>query len=339
MAVDVTLDGDRYFYLKLEPGANNEKLYMRGVAAGSPEKLLVDPSALVKSPQEHYTINYFVPSLDGRYVAYGISEGGSENAVIHVIESATGNVLPDAIDRCKFVGVTSWLPDNSFYYVRFPKPAPNADPTTSELKSVAYLHVLGRNPDSDPAIFGYGVNPDVKFAPIDFPIVARTPASPYVIGLVAHGVQNEGTLYVAAADAVTTPSTPWKKLLDVDSAVTLLLVVLTPVETEAMPVDAEVDSDVTLLTPVLRPVEAEVDRAVTLLFVVLTPVDTEAMPLVAVLRPVDADVERDVTSDDSSVDSDVTLLTPVLRPVEADVDDKQGSQGEGDNADGGKGVA
>lgn len=217
---DVTLDGDRYFYLKLEPGANNEKLYMRGVAAGSPEKLLVDPSALVKSPQEHYTINYFVPSLDGRYVAYGISEGGSENAVIHVIESATGNVLPDAIDRCKFVGVTSWLPDNSFYYVRFPKPAPNADPTTSELKSVAYLHVLGRNPDSDPAIFGYGVNPDVKFAPIDFPIVARTPASPYVIGLVAHGVQNEGTLYVAAADAVTTPSTPWKKLLDVDSAVT-----------------------------------------------------------------------------------------------------------------------
>jgi prolyl oligopeptidase len=216
----VTLDGDYYFYLKLAPNANNEKLYMRGVASDAPEKLLVDPSLLAKSPKEHFTINYFLPSLDGHYVAYGISEGGSENAVLHVIDTTTGVTLPDSIDRCKYVGATSWLPDNSFYYVRFPKLAPNADPATSELKPVAYLHVLGRDPDADPAVFGIGVNPDVKFTPIDFPIVLRTPVSPYVIGLVQHGVQNEGTLYVVNADAITGPSTPWKKLLDVDSDVT-----------------------------------------------------------------------------------------------------------------------
>jgi prolyl oligopeptidase len=216
----VTLDGDHYFYLKLEPNANNEKLYMRGVAPGSPETLLIDPSTIAKSPSEHYTINYFLPSLDGRYVAYGISEGGSENAVIHVMDTTTLKVLPDAIDRCKFVGPTSWLPDNSFYYVRFPKPAPNADPSTAELKPIAYLHVLGRDPDADPAVFGYGVNPDVKFAPIDFPIVVRTPVSPYAIGLIQHGVQNEGTLYVVNADLVTNAATPWKKLLDVDADVT-----------------------------------------------------------------------------------------------------------------------
>ena len=119
----VTLDGPYYFYEKLNPGDNSPKLYVRDVN-GSAERVLVDPQSLA-SAGKHYTINYFLPSLDGRYVSYGISEGGSEAAVIHVVETATGRVLPDAIDRAYYIGVTSWRPDgNSFYYVRFPKLKP-----------------------------------------------------------------------------------------------------------------------------------------------------------------------------------------------------------------------
>jgi hypothetical protein len=72
---------------------------------------------------------------------------------------------------------------------------------------------------------------------------------------------------------------------DVESEVTLLSVVLTTVDTDAMPVEAEVDSDVTLLLPVLMAVEAEVDSEVTLLLTVLTVVETDAIP-------VDAEVDR-----------------------------------------------
>ena len=112
--------------------------------------MLVDPQSLATAGK-HYTINYFLPSLDGSRVAYGISEGGSEAAVIHVVETATGHVLPDAIDRAYYFGVTSWLPDDkSFYYIRFPKLQPGESETDKETRAVAYLHVLGRDPDSDP---------------------------------------------------------------------------------------------------------------------------------------------------------------------------------------------
>ena len=39
---------------------------------------------------QHFAIDYFAPSPDNQYVAYGISPGGSEESVLHVVEVATG---------------------------------------------------------------------------------------------------------------------------------------------------------------------------------------------------------------------------------------------------------
>ncbi|MGA9017874.1 MAG: prolyl oligopeptidase family serine peptidase [Candidatus Cybelea sp.] len=205
----VTRDGPYYFYEKINPGDNSPKLYVRNVD-GSGERVLVDPQSLATAGK-HYTINYFLPSLDGGRVAYGISEGGSEAEVIHVVDTTTTQVLPDAIDRAYYFGVTSWLPDgNSFYYVRFPKLRPGEPETDKEKRAVAYLHVLGRDPDRDVAVFGYEVNPKIPFGPTDFPIVLRSPVSPYTVGVVLHGVANERTIYathatVLGSDVAWTP--------------------------------------------------------------------------------------------------------------------------------------
>jgi prolyl oligopeptidase len=216
---DVTVDGQYYFYEKLKPGENSPKLYARNMAGGD-ERLLVDPETLA-SAGKHYTINYFLPSLDGSKVAYGISEGGSEASVIHVVETATGNVLPDAIDRAYFVGATSWLPDNkSFYYVRFPALKPGEPETDKETRAVNYLHVLGRDPNRDVPVFGYGVDPRITFAPTDFPIVGYSPASPYTVGLVAHGVQNEVDIYIAQVPDARSGKFAWKRILDSGDDVT-----------------------------------------------------------------------------------------------------------------------
>ncbi len=69
---------------------------------------------------------------------------------------------------------------------------------------------------------------------------------------------------------------------------TLLLVLLNPVESEPMPVEVAVDRDVIELLVDEIPVDAEVDSDVTLLLVVLSPVDSEPMP-------VDVDVESEAT--------------------------------------------
>lgn len=215
----LTLDGDSYFYLKSNPGDDSPKLYVRKTTGGG-ERVLIDPQSLAVAGK-HYTINYFLPSLDGKYVAYGISEGGSEAAVIHVVETAAGNVLPDTIDRAYYVGVTSWLPDGkSFYYVRFPKLQPGESETDKETRPVTYLHVLGRDPDKDVAVFGYGVNPSLAFSPTDFPAVLYSPASPYMLATVSNGVQNEMTIYATRASSVDSPGVAWRKIVTPADGVT-----------------------------------------------------------------------------------------------------------------------
>ena len=213
----VTRVGPYFFYEKLKPGENSPKLYVRN-ADGGDERLLVDPQNLATSGK-HYTINYFLPSLDGKYVAYGISEGGSEAAVIHVVETETARVLPDAIDRAYFFGVTSWISDDAFYYVRYPKLKPGEPETAKETRAVAYLHVLGQDPDRDPAVFGYGVNASIPFGKTDVPIVVYSPASPYTLGVIVHGVQRERAVY-AVREPVRSADVSWKRIVDTADDVT-----------------------------------------------------------------------------------------------------------------------
>lgn len=215
----VVRDGGMYFYLKENPGENSYKLYVRPVVGGG-ERVLVDPAKLA-SAGKHYTINYFLPSLDGARVAYGISEGGSEASVIHVVETATGRILPDAISRAYFLGVTSWLPGGkSFYYVRFPELKPGESPLLKETRAVNYLHVLGRDPDKDVPIFGYGIDKNIPFGPTDFPFVEYSPVSPYLLTAVVHGVQNEQTIYALKSPPVTAAGAPWQKVVSDDDDVT-----------------------------------------------------------------------------------------------------------------------
>ncbi len=217
----IVRDGDLYFYQKRNPEDNADKLYVRH-AGQSDERVLVDPQKLVTKAGQHFNIDYFLPSWDGAYVAYGISEGGSENADLHVIETQTGTVLPDTISRAKYVGASGWRSDSrAFYYLRFPKLAPGESSNDAELKPVSYLHVIGADPEKDPPVFGYGVDPALTFQPTDFALVVTSPASSIALGVVAHGVQNEETVYAAPAASVTgAHAVPWKKVVDVGDDVT-----------------------------------------------------------------------------------------------------------------------
>src|SRR3989454_12174927 len=212
------LPGGRYVYQKRLATEDVAKLYMRDGLTGE-EKLLVDPVKLGAPGDAAHVINYYGVSFDGSYVAYGASPGGSEDAVIHVIETATGHETGETMDRGWF-GNPSWLPDNrSFLHNRMQKMDPGMPPTERELKSKVYLHVVGTDPDSDPLVFGYEVSPRVKIEPADIPFIVTYPGSPYAFGIVAHGVQNEITLYLAPLDSLGKPDTPWRKVCDVEDEV------------------------------------------------------------------------------------------------------------------------
>jgi prolyl oligopeptidase len=211
--------GGRYFYFKTEPGSDNRKLYVRD-DVGAPERLLVNPETLTTKDGNHFSIDYFQPSLDGKYVAYGISPGGSEESILHVAESTSGKVLSDVIDRAQF-GQPSWLPDGSFFYTRTQKLPPDAPPTAKYQKQRTYHHTLGADPDKEEAVFGYGVSPDVKVTEDDFPVVAFSAGAPkYLLGLVIHGVKRELDVYATSFQNAPSAKTEWKKVADQGDAVT-----------------------------------------------------------------------------------------------------------------------
>jgi prolyl oligopeptidase len=100
------------------------------------------------------------------------------------------------------------------------KLGPNDPPTAKYLRAKNYIHKLGRDPDKDEAVFGYGLSPQVQFSETDFPFALFVPGSDWVVGVIAHGVRNEQTLYYVPLAEVKGANTPWRKLLDVDEDVT-----------------------------------------------------------------------------------------------------------------------
>ena len=214
--------GQRYFYLQFEPNAALPKLYYRDGLKGE-EHLLIDPATLGKGSSTHYSLDYFTPSWDGHRLAYGISAGGSEQSVMHVLEVDTGTMLDENIGRTSN-SVVAWRPDNrSFFYLRYLKPAPDTPRSQMLFNGRTYLHILGTHVDGegDPVVFGRGVSAhlDVPEGQGTYVTVAR--GSAYAIAAANHNMdQNPSTLFVAPLERVSGSNTPWVKIADVADGVT-----------------------------------------------------------------------------------------------------------------------
>jgi len=213
------LPHEQYFYLKRLPKDNTPKLYRRAGLAGK-ETLLVDPETFVKATGKPHAINYYDPSSDGKYVAYGISAAGSEDAILHVLETATGKEVDKPIDRAQFGGV-AWRPDGkSFFYTRLQKLEPGAPAIERYQKSRVYLHKLGADADTEAPVFGYEVSSLAPMSPTVIPFVRTVSDSRYAFGVIEDGTRDEETLYVAPLASVGRPNAPWRKAFDVEDEVT-----------------------------------------------------------------------------------------------------------------------
>ena len=212
------VNDDHVYYYKRLANENLPKLYVRK-GIGGKEQLLVDPEAMKGPEGQHYSIDWFSPSLDNKYVAYGLSRGGSEQSVLHVKEVATGKETSDAIDRANF-GPPGWTSDHRLLYNRLQKVAPDAPPTEKYVNSRVYLHALGSDPEKDIAILGPGVAPGVMINPAAIPFAGTIPGSRHAIGVVVNGTQRELTIYVATLASIGAGKPEWKKVVDPSDEVT-----------------------------------------------------------------------------------------------------------------------
>jgi prolyl oligopeptidase len=166
----------RYFYLRREGMQNHPVLYCR-VGVDGEDRELVNPNAL--NPTGTTALDWYYPSEDGRLLAYGISENGTEQSVMHVLDVEQGQLLTDRIPQTRAAAL-AWLPDGrGFYYTRYP--APGEVPAGEESYHRAiYFHELGANPAADPLVYqprekefwpGVSLSPDGRWLLIS---VART---------------------------------------------------------------------------------------------------------------------------------------------------------------------
>jgi prolyl oligopeptidase len=214
---DVNPAGPRWFYLKLKPGEQTAKLYLRELSSGR-ERMLLDPDTLPGKGDSHWAIDYITAAPDGRLVGYGASLGGSEKTTLYLMDASTGRLLPDSISRAQF-GAIAWAPDGrSFYYNRL-NAAGDTNPGLRYRNSAAWRHVVGRPVERDELILGPGSSSAAPLEPDDFPLVVPVEGSPYLFAWVGHGVRNEITLYVARSSDFRGAATSWRKLVDTGDAV------------------------------------------------------------------------------------------------------------------------
>jgi prolyl oligopeptidase len=210
--------GDNLFVQSRPVGADNFRLTVRKGLDG-PSRVLVDPSTMRGPDGSHVSLDWWVASPDGSFVAYGLSPAGSENSVTHIINVATGALLPERLDRAQYASL-SWLPDGSGFFLN--RLNANAKPDTTDYykNSQCWLHKLNTDPRNDVLVMAAGLDSDVAVDPIEFPNVFATPRSEWVFGVLFGGVRRENPVYVATLASAIAGKPVWKKVADIADQVT-----------------------------------------------------------------------------------------------------------------------
>jgi prolyl oligopeptidase len=205
------MPGGRLFYLKRPAGENQFKLYTRQGLGGT-ERVVVDPGTETKKTGVPHAINHYQPSWDSRFVAYGMSAGGSENATLHVIDVTTGRAVTDPLPRAQQGGV-SWLPDSRSLLVNQLKERRAGEPETETYldSRVLWLRLADRGARPQP-VFGPTVNPALKLDRLDVAEMITSPGSRWVVARTTDTTVPEGKIFVAPLAQLGRADTAWRQI-------------------------------------------------------------------------------------------------------------------------------
>ncbi len=149
-----------HYYFKKNDGLQNQSVLYVQKTLSDPPRVLLDPNTWSKDGTVALT-NYF-PSDDGRYLAYGVAEAGSDWVVWHVMEVDSGKVLDDELRWVKF-NSPSWTNDSKgFFYSRYPKPEGAALQSLNKNQKV-YYHRVGTPQTADALVYERPDQPEWQF--------------------------------------------------------------------------------------------------------------------------------------------------------------------------------
>lgn len=189
--------GDRFLFYRRADGANFHALYESDTPDGDSPRLLLDPDTF--SSDGSISLSSISLSPDGKYLAYSLSDSGSDWRKIKIRDLKSGQDLPEELEQIKFSGINWDTTSQGFYYSRFPDPDPAKRYQDVNQNQKAYYHQIGTAQSQDPFIFEKPQCPNQGVG------VSVTGDGKYLIARVSDGTRSENELYLKSGNQQFTP--------------------------------------------------------------------------------------------------------------------------------------
>lgn len=153
-------EGGRYFYSRNDGLQNQSVLYTMDALDGTP-RVLLDPNKLSKDGTT--ALSGLAVSPDGKHLAYGVANAGSDWQTWKVLSIADTRPLDDEVRWIKFSSA-SWTKDGKgFYYSRFDEPKKDEEFTSTNRNQKVFYHKLGTPQSEDALVYKRDDHPDWGF--------------------------------------------------------------------------------------------------------------------------------------------------------------------------------
>jgi len=153
--------GGRYFFTKNDGLQNQSVLYTLDSLEGKPE-VLIDPNTWSKDGT--VALSGTSVSDNGKYIAYGVAEAGSDWRTWRVMEIAGRKILDDELKWVKFSSV-SWTKDGKgFFYGRYPEPKKGAKFQSLNFNQKLMYHRVGTPQSEDVLVYHRPDEPKLGFS-------------------------------------------------------------------------------------------------------------------------------------------------------------------------------
>src|SRR5215831_3407241 len=174
--------------------------------------LVLDPNEL--SPDGSLSLTQWMPSPDGRLLAYGISKGGADWRTVYVKDLDAGKDLRENLDWVRFSDI-SWTKDaRGFFYSRYPEPPKGKVLEAALSGQMLCYHRIGTPQSEDKLIYS---RPDI---PTWFISGSVTEDGRYLLIFMFRGSDNQNRLYFSDLGDPKSPSigAPISPLVETDDA-------------------------------------------------------------------------------------------------------------------------
>ncbi|MCY0991342.1 prolyl oligopeptidase family serine peptidase [Nannocystis sp. ILAH1] len=183
--------GGRYFWTYRD-GVRDQAVLMTAPALDAAATVVLDPETV--SAGGRFTFAGWVVSPDGKYLAYGLAEGGGDWTTWHVRDLATGKDLPETFDHVKYYRPV-FTRDGRVFYGRFPAPPKGGEIKALDHGHAVHVHRLGRPTSEDRVVFARPEHPTWQF---DLEV---TPDGRYLVITIGDGqVGDRGVERIATLD-------------------------------------------------------------------------------------------------------------------------------------------